>query len=74
MTNANVLPTPDKWPHLLLPAPRGAASSGEPEATGEAGVTREAARQRSPSNEGVAPPAAPTDLNAAAGTPAPSRL
>ena len=67
MTNANVLPTPDKWPHLLLPAPRGAASSGEPEATGEAGVTRGAgASSEVASNEGVAaPPAAPTDLNAA---------
>ncbi len=67
MTNANVLPTPDKWPHLLLPAARDAASRIEPEATGEAGVTPEAGA----SNEGAsgetvaAPPATPTDLNAA---------
>jgi len=67
MTNANVLPTPDKWPHLLLPAAGGAASRGEREAAGEAVVTREAgAGSEGPSAETVAgPPAVPTDLNAA---------
>ena len=36
MTSANVLPTPDKWPHLLLPAASGSGASG---ASGAAGAT-----------------------------------
>jgi NADH:ubiquinone oxidoreductase subunit F (NADH-binding) len=35
MTTANVLPTPDKWPHLLLPA---ATGSGAADASGAAGA------------------------------------
>jgi len=43
MTSANVLPTPDKWPHLLLPAATGSGSATGSGAAGAAPTDIDAA-------------------------------